>query len=187
MARRRLFARGEVSSQRSGPGRPLGLEWWGTDLGRTRPPDHPLRTPAGSYGARFAVWDPPCEQRAGWVLPRALPTRYTHPVIPHPGTPRTRTPPCTTRLPAGTPVFRTRVGEPRGTRTQPVIGSLAGYLVYLRFTRPFDWVLWHLVHVLLSLVPVLLRMTLRLTSRNPQIDLQIDLQKPSHMPHYLVT
>ena len=37
--------------------------------------------------------------------------------------------------------FEDLVGEPRGVGTQPVIGSQAGYYPFVRFTRPFDWVL----------------------------------------------
>ena len=53
--------------------------------------------------------------------------------------------------------FWTRVGEPRGVGTRPVIGSQAGYIQYYMFTRPFDWVLTRFtLFFLLSLVPVLL-------------------------------
>ena len=40
----------------AGPGSPgTGLEWVGMGPGASELPDHPLRTPTGSYGARSAV------------------------------------------------------------------------------------------------------------------------------------
>ena len=99
------IARGEVYGQRSGPDR---REWWSVQLGRTLQSDHPLRLPAGAYGARSAV-GPPLSR---WLGVPVLPSRYTHPV-PYP-IPRTQ--------PVHLPV----------TRTTPVT-STTGTCTYGRF------------------------------------------------------
>ena len=61
-------ARGGLSSQRSGPGSPQGLEWWGTEAGRTggaadgpHPPG-PVSHPAGAFSGTILRLAPPPDQ-----------------------------------------------------------------------------------------------------------------------------
>ena len=94
----RPFARGAqpptrepVGDRARRVGRGMGGRTGGSVPGRPLHTDHPLRAPAGLYGARFAVsacssgsWD-----LGGWVYRTlVLPTQYTHPAIPVPGTAR---------------------------------------------------------------------------------------------------
>ena len=146
-----LLGRGPRPSG-AGPEGLQGLEWWGLgarangSMGAAARPPTPapvgLPGPAPLSGLRFTVMDP------GYRYVPVLPTRYTHPAYP----PWYRTQPsrtvaasCTTL--SGHPRtctydrFWTPEGEPRGVRTQPVLGSQAGSNLYIRFTRPFDWVL----------------------------------------------
>ena len=138
------FARGEAQIQRSGPRKPgTGWSGWYLGLGRTRPYTHHSRPLQGLTGP--LRW---CRTslRDSWVVPRYSPPPY----------PPTHTPPVYT-LPYSHPCtacssvllvtgaclydrFQDTVGEPRGAGTQPYSGSQAGYLQYIRFTRPFDWV-----------------------------------------------
>ena len=71
----------------------------------------------------------------GWVV---LP-RYTNPPIPTPVPYPARTPRQTTRYTPGThrsyTRFSTAVGEPRGSRTQPVYGPRTGYIQLLVLRR----------------------------------------------------
>ena len=71
-----LTAREEVlySDQRE-RARPQGVVV--QDRARPLHPDHPLRPPAGAYGARFAVRA--CSSRAAWSVGS---TRYTRPWYP---------------------------------------------------------------------------------------------------------
>ena len=105
-------------------------------------------SPTGASGARFAVW-PPLSGCGTSVLDPGIthpvyPPGTTHPVpIPHP-VPTTRDHrtgvPERTNSRSGHPV-----GEPRGSRTQPKYGPrlvIYSYLLNMRFTRPFDWVLY---------------------------------------------
>ena len=96
---------------------------------------HPLRPPAGAYGARFAVSG---TSPGSWVVPRYSPS-CTHPVYPPWYTHPARTWGLHgSHVTAGTVAgvlgactygrFETPVGEPRGMRTQPVLGSPAGYI-----------------------------------------------------------
>ena len=71
------FARGEAPDSGAGPDRREWVVWW---LGRTLQSDHPLRPPAGVYGARFAVRPPLSSVLGGH---RITPPR-THPPIPRP-------------------------------------------------------------------------------------------------------
>ena len=82
--------------------------------------------------------------------------------------------------------FETLVGEPRGVRTQPYLGSQTGLLTLRLFTRPYDWnydcfmtVLLILGPVLLILGPVLLILGPILTLRWTHIDPQMDLPHAS--------
>ena len=103
--------------------------------------------------------------------------------IPTPGPiPRLYTRPCTPVLGVPETVYGTpgtctydrfwhHVGEPRGSRTHPYLGSQASYIQLLRFTRPFDWVFLRNRLVLLSLGPVLLSLGPVLLSLGPVYDL----------------
>ena len=107
----------------AGPGRPEAWSGWVPELGRALQSVPPTPAPVGASGARFAVRTS-AFQGAGWTrysLP--LPTRYTHPgyppgTIPHPYT----SPPHHTGHPSHVlySTFWDTVGEPRGSRTQPV-------------------------------------------------------------------
>ena len=120
---------------------------------------HPLQALAGPSGARSAV-SASAFELAGYSL-------YTHPVYPpwyihpvYPGPIPTLYPPAvgtmSTRADTANSQFWTPVGEPRGIRTQPVSGSQGWFILYMVFTRPFDWVYGCFDTVLLSLGPVLL-------------------------------
>ena len=97
----------------------------------TRPahPDHPLPAPAGLSGARSAVRVGFLTRAGGWVVLPGIPC-ITHPVYPPGMTHPARTPVLTTRYTPGThrpyTRFDTLVGEPRGSRTHPGLGSQAG-------------------------------------------------------------
>ena len=69
--------------------------------------------------------------------------------------------------------FGHTVGEPRGVEHTAVPGSLYGFLKYYWFTRPFDWVLLSLDHVLLSLVLSLDHVLLSLVLSLLNIDLRL--------------
>ena len=100
--------------------------------------DHPLRPPAGVYGARSAV---SLDHLAVYVLgswarhyPPGIPTRLPT-LVPYP--------PWYT-LPALAVIvmhshrdtrYWTPVGEPRGVEHTPVLGSLAGYIQFYEVSR----------------------------------------------------
>ena len=70
-------ARGEVRSQRSGPGRPCkGLEWWGSELGRARPWYHPLRTLQVLRGPLRCTRPSPRANAASWPIKARLTSKY---------------------------------------------------------------------------------------------------------------
>ena len=79
---------GRVPPAKRAPEGPPGLEWVGGSRMRTRVGPstsglryHPLRSPAGTYGARSAVSEPSSSSwdLGGWV---SLAPRITHPVYP---------------------------------------------------------------------------------------------------------
>ena len=111
-----------------------------------RPPTPPLPCREGIPGPASLSGVPLLEQRAGWVVP-GITTRYTHPLYP----PRHRSHPtdrCRTHCRARPGTLRTCtydrfgtvLGEPRGVRTQPRFRVPDWFILYLMFTRPFDWV-----------------------------------------------
>ena len=93
--------------------------------------------PCRPSGARFAVLGT-SPRAACWVYryypPLYPPSPHTPPVLPTCRHYRPRPARCTNSC------FGTLVGEPRGSRTHPGLGSLAGLYPLLRFTRPYDWV-----------------------------------------------
>ena len=125
---------------------------WVLELGRTVRgrcrDDHPLRPLLGAYGARFAVipsawcrtlvhgYYPP------WYPP-GIPTRYTHPACTQPPSARHAHRPAMPVSPRActNDRFWDTVGEPRGVEYTAVSGSRAGLYRFIRFARPFDWVL----------------------------------------------
>ena len=132
MTQRRLFEeepgrcpQGADRARRVGSGRAVVF----------RPHDHPLRLPAGAYGARFAVMGPPLAAGLG---ARVYPSPYPPSPIPTPGTP-TYSPPSTARCSVSGTCTYDRfwhvVGEPRGSRTQPVFRSQTGYIQFYEVSQ----------------------------------------------------
>ena len=105
-------------------------------------PNTPCPPAASCSWAVIPHWD---LARGGWVVPGiALP--IPHPVYPPWYHTRPRTPlHAHTTTVHHTPRARTYgrfwipVGEPRGVEYRPSLGSQAGIILYLEFTRPFDW------------------------------------------------
>ena len=144
------------STGRATAGGPTGPGGWDWDRPRRRtpgdassPPDHPLQPLQGLRGPLRCLGTPP--RAAGWV-PGITPPAPTPVPIPHP-----YTLPLTPPYPHTTTVHHTLtactygrfgipVGEPRGVEYQLSLGSQAGILLYLGFTRPFDWVLHPFYH-----------------------------------------
>ena len=103
-------------------------------------PRPPTPAPCRSLRGPLRCLGFPPRAVAGYrYYPPPVPTQsHTHPVYP-PGTP--------SRVQCSLHVHSARysrsgthVGEPRGIRTQPLSGSHGCFILYLRFTRPFDWV-----------------------------------------------
>ena len=160
MAVRRQSGSQDRRPEGAGPDR---REWWSWEPPpspvRPTPRTHPLQPRWGFRGPLRWFWVSPREACSvgGYYPPR------THPAIPRPYTrPSRARVTCHGWDGAGVRGactygrFRRSVGEPRGMRTQPVLGSQAGLYSSGWFTRPFDWVWTCFMTVLLSLVPVLL-------------------------------
>ena len=140
-----------------GPG-PDRREWWvgggaGGDC-RVRVQDVrlPVTTHSGPLGLRGPLrchWDPPRAAGPLALGDPVLPTRYTHLVPPrlYPFQAPTDSPRPRHARPDHRPAhpractydqFRPVVGEPRGIEHTAVLGSQSWFILYLRFTRPFD-------------------------------------------------
>ena len=180
----------------------MGANWTGPT--GTLHPDHPLHPPPAGEGFRgplrcqglLVVSDLGCR----WAP--VLPTRITHPVYPTLVPPWDRTPPADMLVPGTNTVYRSLgsctygrfwdgLGEPRGVEYRPVSGSRDWFIQYLRFTRPFDWIIDCFRPVLLSYGPVLLsygtrftELWTRFTELTSELTSVLTSVLTSHMPHY---
>ena len=134
------FCPGSKPGQRSGPRRTPGSGVGGpgaagvrlhvpTTPGSLQEPSGPASLEHGPSSSSVLGTGIPLPLPTQSPYPPCIPTLYTHPT--------TTSSTCRARPYSR---FWTVVGEPRGVGTQPVIGSQAGYIGILRFTRPFDWV-----------------------------------------------